>query len=349
LISSASIVAGAAIAFGASAAASLALARASWAFLPRDTPNIRSLHETPTPRTGGLAVLLGLSLALLVTQGLPAGRALWIPAATALLATVSFLDDRKGLPVGVRLSAQAVSAAAIVWGAGLAVSTLWLPFAGDVGLGAFGAPVSFLGVLWLTNLYNFMDGMDGFAAGMTMFGCFFLGFESWSRGDAGAAVAALSLAAAAAGFLTQNRPQARIFLGDVGAIPIGFIVSVLVLRASRTQGVDVGAACLAFAPFIVDATITLFRRLLAGERVWSAHRSHYYQRFVLAGCDRRLVLAVEYALMAACAIAAAVWARQPSARVVLLVLVGVATGVLHVWLTRLETRAFEHPTNPVPR
>lgn len=345
MTSSTGIIVGAAIAFGVSAAVSLALARASWAFLPRDTPNARSLHETPTPRTGGLAVLLGLSFALLATQGLPAGRAVWIVAATVLLAAVSFLDDRKGLPVGVRLSAQAVSAAAVVWGAGLAASNVWLPLIEDVALGAFGAPLSFLGILWLTNLYNFMDGMDGFAAGMTMFGCSYLGFESWSRGDVGAAVAALSLAAAAAGFLTQNRPPARIFLGDVGAIPIGFIVSVLALRASRSRAPDIGAACLAFAPFVLDATITLGRRLLSGERVWAAHRSHYYQRFVLAGCDRRLVLTVEYALMVACAIAAAVWARHPSARIFLLALVGVGVSALHGWLIRLETSASEKSTN----
>jgi UDP-N-acetylmuramyl pentapeptide phosphotransferase/UDP-N-acetylglucosamine-1-phosphate transferase len=340
-----SLAVSAVIGFGISAVASLALARTSWSFLPRDTPNARSLHDTPTPRTGGIAVLLGLSLALLATQGLPAGRIVWITAATGLLAAVSFLDDREGLPVGGRLSAQSIAAGAVVWGAGLAASQVWLPWAGDVALGAFGAPISFLGILWFTNLYNFMDGMDGFAAGMTTFGCTYLGFESWSRGDVGAAVAAFSLAAAAAGFLTQNRPQARIFFGDVGAIPIGFIVSVLALRASRSRALDIGAACLAFAPFVVDATITLGRRLLAGERVWAAHRSHYYQRFVLAGCNRSLVLGVEYALMVACAIAAAVWTRQPSARIFLLAAVAVTVGVLHGWLVRLEARASERSTN----
>jgi UDP-N-acetylmuramyl pentapeptide phosphotransferase/UDP-N-acetylglucosamine-1-phosphate transferase len=339
------VLAGVAIAFSVSAALSFALARSKWSFWPRDTPNARSLHDTPTPRAGGIAVLLGFSLALLATQGLPAGRIVWITAAAGLLAAVSFLDDRGGLPVSVRLSTQSIAAGAVVWGAGLAASRVWLPWTGDVALGAFGAPISFLGILWFTNLYNFMDGMDGFAGGMTMFGCSYLGFESWSRGDVGAAVAALSLAAAAAGFLTQNWPQARIFFGDVGAIPIGFIVSVLALRASQSGTLDMGAACLAFAPFIVDATITLGRRLLAGERVWAAHRSHYYQRFVLAGCDRSLVLGVEYALMVACAIAAAAWARQPSARIFLLAAVAVTVGVLHGWLVRLEARASERSTN----
>lgn len=299
-----SILAGAAIAFAVSAALSFALARSTWPFWPRDTPNERSLHTTPKPRTGGLAILLGLSAALLVTRGLPAGPAIWICAATGLLAVVSFADDRMGLPVGVRLPAHALAAAAAVWGAGFAAPRVWLPFAGDVALGVLAAPLSFLGILWLTNLYNFMDGMDGLAGAMTAVGGAFLGLASWRGGDGAGALASFLLSAAAAGFLLQNWPPARVFLGDVGAIPIGFLVSVLALRASATGALDIGASCLVFAPFILDATLALVRRALAGERVWSAHRSHSYQRLVLSGLTHVRVLWWELALMAVSGVAA---------------------------------------------
>lgn len=292
------ILAGAAIAFFVSAALSIALARSKWSFWPRDKPNERSLHATPTPRTGGLAILFGLSAAFLVTQGLPASPAIWICAATSLLAVVSFADDRKGLPVGVRFVAHTLAAGAAVWGAGLAAHRVWLPFVGDVALGVLAAPLSFLGILWLTNLYNFMDGMDGFAGTMTAIGGSFLGLASWRGGDGDGALVSFLLSAAATGFLLQNWPPARIFLGDVGSIPIGFLVSVLALRASVNGTLDIGASCLVFAPFILDASITLARRALAGERVWSAHRSHYYQRLVLSGLTHVRVLRWEFALMA---------------------------------------------------
>lgn len=304
----------AAIAFSVSAALSFALARSKWSFWPRDMPNERSLHAAPTPRTGGLAILLGLATGLGTTLGRPDGPALWICAATALLALVSFIDDRKGLPAGVRLLAHVLAAAAAVWGAGLVAPRVWLPFLGDVALGALAAPLSFLGILWLTNLYNFMDGMDGFAGAMTAIGGAFLGLASWKGGDAAGAAVSFLMSAAAAGFLLENWPPARIFLGDVGSIPVGFLVSVLILRASARGTLDIGASCLAFAPFILDATVTFARRALAGERVWSAHRSHYYQRLVLSGLTHARVLSWELVLMVVSGAAALAYGAAAGAR-----------------------------------
>ena len=323
------ILAGAAIAFSVSAALSVALARSRWSFWPRDTPNERSLHTMSTPRTGGLAILGGLIAALLVTQGLPAGPAIWICAATALLAIVSFADDLRGIPVGARLLAHILAAGAAVWGAGLAAPRVWLPLLGDVALGVLAAPLSFLGILWLTNLYNFMDGMDGFAGAMTAIGGFVIGLASWRGGDGYGALLAFLLSAAGAGFLLQNSPPARIFLGDVGAIPIGFLVSVLALRASEKGTLDIEASCLAFAPFILDATVTLVRRALTGERVWSAHRSHYYQRLVLTGLGHERTLLLECALMLLSATAALVWSfgRPPMRFTAFLAVFAAAVGV----------------------
>lgn len=338
------VLAGAAIAFSVSAVLSFALARSKWSFWPRDTPNERSLHATPTPRTGGLAILFGLSAALFVTQGLPASPAIWICAATGLLAVVSFADDRKGLPVGVRFVAHALAAAAAVWGAGLAAPRVWLPFVGDVALGVLAAPLSFLGILWLTNLYNFMDGMDGFAGAMTAIGGAFLGLASWRGGDGAGAPVSFFLSAAAIGFLLQNWPPARIFLGDVGSIPIGFLVSVLALRASAMGALDIGASCLVFAPFILDATIALARRALAGERVWSAHRSHYYQRLVLSGYSHARITAWEAGLMVFFGIAALAYQAALSARTAIL------TGCLACCVAAIvAVRSAERRTGRRPR
>lgn len=344
------ILAGAAIAFSLSGALSFALARSKWSFWPRDTPNKRSLHETPTPRTGGLAILFGLSAALLVTQGFPAGPAIWICAATALLAIVSFADDRNGLPVGVRFIAHALAAGAAVWGAGLAAPRVWLPFVGDVALGPLAAPLSFLGILWLTNLYNFMDGMDGLAGAMTAIGGFVLGLASLGGGDGAGALVSFLLSAAAIAFLLKNWPPARIFLGDVGSIPIGFLISVLILRASAMGALDIGASCLVFAPFILDATITLVRRALAGERVWSAHRSHYYQRLVLSGLTHVRALRWELALMAVSGAAALTYQGAANAvRFAILTALALLYSAACAAVARAEARtqvAFRRPRGP---
>lgn len=330
----------AAIAFSVSAALAFALARSTLSFWPRDMPNERSLHSAPTPRTGGLAILIGLAAALLLTRGLPSGTATWICAATVLLAVVSFADDARGLPIGVRFVSHALAAAAAVWGAGLAAPRVWLPFIGNVDLGALAAPLSFLGILWLTNLYNFMDGMDGLAGAMTAIGCSFLALASWKAGDFAGALVSFLLAAAAGGFLLQNRPPARMFLGDVGAIPIGFLVSTLALRASVVGSLDIGASCLVFAPFILDATLTFLRRALAGERVWSAHRSHHYQRLVLLGFSHARVLGWEIGLMALSGAAALAYRDAADmGRTVILAAVALLTAAAAAAVTRLEARA----------
>jgi UDP-N-acetylmuramyl pentapeptide phosphotransferase/UDP-N-acetylglucosamine-1-phosphate transferase len=307
-VTAASVTLGAGAAFFASGLLSLLLARSKSSFWPRDVPNARSLHAQSTPRTGGLAILLGVGSAFAITGATADASFAWIGAATVGLALLSFADDRRGLPVSVRLAGQALAAAGLGWGAGLVAPRVWLPLAGSVSLGSFDAPLTFLGVLWMTNLYNFMDGMDGLAGSMTVIGGAFLGVACWRGGDAAGAAVSFFLSAAAAGFLIQNRPPARIFLGDVGAIPIGFLVAAVALRGSAAGLVDLGASCLVFAPFIVDATATLVRRALAGERVWTPHRSHHYQRLVLSGFSHARVLSWEIALMGVSGAAALAYA-----------------------------------------
>jgi UDP-N-acetylmuramyl pentapeptide phosphotransferase/UDP-N-acetylglucosamine-1-phosphate transferase len=271
-----------------------------------DRPNERSLHTGAIPRTGGIAVLGGTLCAGSLAWSLlgPEGEDwAWIAAAAALVAAVSFLDDRGGVRPRYRLGVHAVAGGLLVAG-GLGWSNLDLP-----GLdSAFPQPLILLAtllyVVWMINLYNFMDGMDGLAGGMALFGFGALAVLGWRAGDPGFAALAGAVAAASGGFLTRNFPPARIFLGDLGSATLGLLAAALSLLGSRRGLFPLWAAWIAFSPFIVDATWTLASRLLRGERVWEAHRSHHYQRLVLAGWTHRRTVLQAYLLMLACAASA---------------------------------------------
>ena len=278
-----------------------------------DHPNERSLHATPTPRTGGLAIFGSVGLGLLLSLALGwsgvTTTALWVLGATLLVLIVSFWDDRSDLSPSLRLGAQALAAAGVVWGAGLTANTIPAPLIGALPLGWLAVLVTILFLIWMANLYNFMDGMDGFAGGVTVLGYGFLGYVAWRGGHQFIMVMSFLVAAAAAGFLFYNVPPARIFMGDVGSVPLGFMAAALAVMGVHDGVFDVWIPLLIFSPFIVDATVTLARRLLRGEKIWLAHREHYYQRLVLAGWGHRKTVMAEYALMLACGISAVVYVQ----------------------------------------
>jgi UDP-N-acetylmuramyl pentapeptide phosphotransferase/UDP-N-acetylglucosamine-1-phosphate transferase len=270
-----------------------------------DHPNERSLHEQPVPRSGGVAIVSATGAALLLASlATPLDRSLaWIAGGALLVAAVSFLDDRVDVPPLHRFGVH-VAAAALLLAGGLRASGLGLP-APEWGFPAVvGIVFTVLFVVWMTNLYNFMDGMDGFAGGMGVLGFGALALLGWLAGHAAFTLAAAVVAAACAGFLVFNFPPARIFMGDVGSSTLGFLAAALALWGSREGIFPLWTAVLVFSPFIVDATVTLLRRLLRGERVWEAHRTHYYQRLVRMGWGHRRTVLREYLLMAACAASA---------------------------------------------
>jgi len=169
-----------------------------------------------------------------------------------------------------------------------------------------GLVLTVLYVVWVTNLYNFMDGMDGFAGGMAAFGFGTLGLLGLVSGDGYFAAICWAIAAAAGGFLIWNFPPARIFMGDTGASVLGLMAAALSLWGDRLGLFPLWIAILVFSPFIVDATVTLIRRVARRERIWEAHRSHHYQRLVRLGWGHRKTVLVEYLLMAGCSITAIV-------------------------------------------
>lgn len=283
-----------------------------------DHPNDRSLHAHPTPRTGGLAIwgamVAGIAgFVLLDRTGLgswPANRPVqmetvaWIAGMVALAGLVSFLDDRKSVPAAVRLAVHALAASGVAAGACLVVPAVTIPAIGTLSFGWMAAPVTVLFIVWMANLYNFMDGMDGLASGMTWLGFGFFSCIAGIGGHAFIFLASLLVSMSAAGFLVFNLPPARIFMGDVGSVPLGFLAGTLTVLGVHDGVFDLWAPVLIFSPFVVDATVTLFRRLLRGVKVWRAHREHYYQRLVLAGWSHRKTMLAEYALMLASGVTA---------------------------------------------
>lgn len=318
-----------------------------------DHPNERSLHDRPTPRTGGVAILAGLLCGLVsaVLAGFPLNGgsdhalfgwpvSVWIVLLTYGIGIVSFLDDRGGVPVLVRFGVHLLAASILVAGTRLWIPAITLPVVGSLDLGWLALPASIGFLVWMTNLYNFMDGMDGFAGGMTVAGGGLLAWFGWSAGQGFLSVTAVSVAAAALGFLFHNFPPARIFMGDVGSVSLGFLFGSLMLLGLHDQVFDLWVPVMLFSPFIVDATVTLIRRTVRGERVWLAHRSHYYQRLVLLGWGHKRTVFSEYVFMALCGVLA--WGYQmvdSRIRWVVLGFWGLLMGLAMLGVHRVEQRA----------
>ena len=305
---------------------------------PIDHPNDRSLHQSPTPRMGGVAmvmsVVVGIILAIIMAfpmnnSGMIDGigrspQVLWILAGMLFLAAVSFLDDRKGIPVWLRLGCHVFTASAVVLVGEVSLPSLRIPGWGEVALGGLAAPMTVAFLVWMTNLYNFMDGMDGFAGGMTVLGFGVMACLFWMDDRQVVFCLALVQAAAGLGFLMHNFPPAKIFMGDVGSIPTGFLAGSLAVLGCREGVFDVWVPLVIFSPFILDATVTLVRRALRGERVWKAHREHYYQRVVLSGWSHRRTVSAEYGVMALCGLLALIYHSANE---------GVRLLILGVWMT----------------
>jgi len=248
--------------------------------LAMDEPNQRSLHTVPVPRVGGIAIVI----AALTAWSLQPEAKLPLALLIAALAFISSVDDRKDLPVVLRLAVHGIAAILVV--SDLTVENLWLA-AGLVSC-----------IVWITNCYNFMDGSDGLAGGMAAFGFSAYGVAAHLAGAEPLAAMSLAMAAAAVAFLMFNFPPAKVFMGDAGSIPMGFLSATLGLLGWRQGLWPLWFPVLVFSPFVVDASVTLLRRLLRGERFWQAHREHYYQRLIRMGWGHRRTALTEYALMA---------------------------------------------------
>ena len=291
-----------------------------------DHPDHRSLHRQATPRTGGVAILVSLLLAWwlgVAGNAAPLSQVIvWMSGGALVLGILGVWDDLHDLSPWRRLPVQVLVALVMVF-AGFSLTSLRLPGLEWPLPPLLGHGLAFLLLLWMTNLYNFMDGMDGFAGGMAVIGFTTLALLGSIGGDPGFTFFSLVVAGASAGFLWFNFPPARIFMGDAGAPVLGFLAAAFLLWADREGLFPLWIGLLVFAPFVVDATYTLVRRLLRGEPVWKPHCSHLYQKLVRSGWTHRRTVLWSYLLMLACALSALAGVTAP---------VSVQWGLLAGWL-----------------
>lgn len=243
-----------------------------------DIPNARSSHVLPTPRGGGVAIVIAFLLALVLVaidrvtdlHGMVA-----LGGAGALIAIIGFMDDHGHIAARWRLMGHFFAAGwALAWLGGLPViEALGL----HVNLGWFGAMVAAFYLVWLLNLYNFMDGIDGIASVEAICVCMGACLLYWLGGFEQLLMLPALLATAVAGFLYWNLPPARIFMGDAGSGFLGIVLGVMSLQAAWVSSQLFWCWLILLGVFIVDATYTLIRRLSRGDKVYEAHRSHAYQ------------------------------------------------------------------------
>lgn len=264
----------------------------------QDIPNERSLHAKPIPRVGGVGLMAGVLVGWLLVRDT---LVWWLSLPLAVLFSVSLLDDACGLLVRQRLATQLVASSILVFGSG------FFPQQGIVAAGLL-----LLAIVWMTNLYNFMDGSNGLAGGMALFGFAAYGVAAFLAHNEALAILNFCISAAALGFLFYNFHPARVFMGDAGSIPLGFLAAAMGLWGWQQGCWPAWFPLLVFSPFIVDATVTLIKRALNGEKVWQAHCSHYYQRLVQMGWGHRKTALWGYAMMMSSGASAVCLLEQPS-------------------------------------
>lgn len=318
-----------------------------------DQPNARSSHRVPVPRLGGAAFvpLLLLTLGIVWWLWPSASVPAWCFGSILLgavgLYAISLLDDVRSLPSGVRFAVQFICASMAVW------TCLRLPV---VALGIPAGVVLVIAIVGALNIYNFMDGIDGIAGTQAVAGGLAWSVIAASFDAPAVAVNGVAIASAAAGFLIHNWPPAKIFMGDAGSTVLGFLLAMLpLLLTVETRGgiapiVALSAGALVLWPFLADGTFTILRRLRNGENIFQAHRSHLYQRLVIAGRPHRQVTLVYGAFaVLGCALAWCVATGQwigasPAVGVMLL-----CSLVLWGWTLRTEAAARARSGAPARR
>ena len=246
-----------------------------------DLPNERSSHTVATPRGGGVAIALSLFAALLVLQWnhFLATKVMYaLLGGGVLVALIGWRDDHKHVPAQWRILVHSVAALwALYWLYGAPAQWDILTWAQVL--------ITVLAIVWLTNLYNFMDGIDGLAGSEAVYVGVAGGVLLWLGGAYGLALVSFCLATASAGFLVLNWPPAKIFMGDVGSGLLGFSFAILILASNQSETLPLGAWIVLFAIFILDTSCTLLWRISHHELWLQPHRSHAYQRLVQLGAS----------------------------------------------------------------
>ena len=276
-----------------------------------DIPNERSSHSTPTPRGGGVVIVVIVLAGCIVgwwllQPPLPFLSIVVFVIASALVAFVSWCDDVQSLSNRIRFSVHSLGA--IV---GIIAFGYWqvidLPFIGVVSLGLTGTVVTFVWIVGLTNAYNFMDGIDGIAGTQAIVAGIGWVVIGWISQQPFLVLMGVTISASSLGFLGNNWPPARIFMGDVGSAFLGYTLAVLPVIAALVDPRLALAGVLVVWLFVFDTSFTILRRLRHGENIFAAHRSHLYQRLVIAGWSHRSVTLLYLGLALIGVLLAALW------------------------------------------
>jgi UDP-N-acetylmuramyl pentapeptide phosphotransferase/UDP-N-acetylglucosamine-1-phosphate transferase len=274
-----------------------------------DIPNERSAHTVPIPRLGGVGLVCGVWAVALAASTVRAHPMLWMALFSTLPLYLLIYDDILAAFGGrltqmPKFATQLTASVLFVLKSGFVLHTLTLPGLGQIHLGWAAVPATFLWLLYVTNIYNFMDGLDGLAGSQgfliatTLFGI------ATTAGSSSLSLLTLAVAGASTGFLIFNRPPATIIMGDVGSAFLGFLLAAFGVLGER-EGVSFLTMPILLAPFLFDATYTLLRRLLRGEDIFQAHRFHLYQRLSRLGIDTALVNTLYVAALLPCGLGAA--------------------------------------------
>lgn len=279
----------------------------TWAMLHRvrimDIPNERSSHTQPIPRSGGIAIVISFLVGIVAIFFFGDRTSIstryfqgFIISALAI-AAISLYDDIKNKSFWVKLATQAI-AAVVVLATGLVIDEFGIPWLGTIHLGWLAYPISFFWIMGLTNAYNFMDGLDGLAAGQAIIVSFFFLVITLSTGSLFVYITSYTIFAGALGFLIFNFPPARIFMGDVGSAFLGFVFATLAIIAARYDHSHTSFFVMPVLVFnfIFDTFFTFVRRLLRGANVAEAHREHLYQLFHQVGYSHKTVSFCHYGM-----------------------------------------------------
>ena len=270
-----------------------------------DRPGPRKAHARPVPKGGGVGVVAAFLVGLAALHGLrdPSpfadSYAPGVVLAAAAVAAVAFADDVLDWPFTAKLGAQ-LGAAALAAGSGLWVRRVDVPGLGAVELGWLGVPLTLAWIVFATNAVNFIDGLNGLAAGTCLVACACLGAIAAAHGGGFILLACALLTAGLAGFLPFNYQRARIFMGDVGSQFCGFLLAALGVAAARLPGVELAVLLvpMLLAGVLFDVAFTLARRALAGERLTQPHRGHLYQVAHRSGVNPAAIAAVHWGFAA---------------------------------------------------
>jgi UDP-GlcNAc:undecaprenyl-phosphate/decaprenyl-phosphate GlcNAc-1-phosphate transferase len=267
-----------------------------------DRPDARKAHTQITPKSGGVGIVAAFLLGVLLlfrygqVSRLAEGYFIGVIAAAVLMAAISLLDDLLDISFLIKLATQLIAAVAAVV-SGLWVHVLALPIYGTLDIGWIGIPLTIFFLLFVTNAMNFIDGLNGLAAGVTLLACLFLSGIAGIYGGFFVYTASLLLAGGVLGFLPFNFPRAKIFMGDVGSQFCGFMLALFGIAAARFEGTPLSFLLmpLLLSGVLYDVTFTLIRRILAGENIARAHNGHLYQVVRRAGLDARIVAVLHWA------------------------------------------------------